>query len=123
MTLFHIATRRAWEAARAEGVYRAPSLATEGFIHLSTDRQWLEVANLRFCGVLDLVLLAIRTDRLRAEVRFEPVDGDDYPHLYGPLEIEAVVEVLELPIADDGTIGVPRELAPWRHYFVRPETP
>lgn len=107
MVLFHITTRRAWEAARAQGEYRAPSLATEGFIHLSEERQWLEVANRLYRGVPDLVLLSIRADRLCSEVRLEEADGDTYPHLYGPLNLDAVVEVLELSRAADGAIVPP----------------
>lgn len=117
MGLFHITTREAWEEAQERGEYRAPSLDTEGFIHLSKDRQWLPVANRLYRGVPDLILLTIRADRLRAEVRHEPVDASVYPHLYGPLNLDAVVEVLDLPVAGDGSIGVPEALAPWRHYF------
>lgn len=117
MGLFHITTRAAWEEAQARGEYRAPSLDTEGFIHLSGDRQWLEVANRLYRGVPDLVLLTIRADRLRAELRHEPADGRVYPHLYGPLNLDAVVDAHDLPVAADGSIGVPEPLAPWRQYF------
>lgn len=114
MALFHITTRAAWGAAQERGEYRAPSLETEGFIHLSEDGQWLEVANRVYRGVPDLVLLSIRSDRLRAEVRYEPADGSVYPHLYGPLEVDAVVDVLDLPRAADGSIGVPEGLVAGR---------
>jgi uncharacterized protein (DUF952 family) len=117
VVLFHITTRQAWDEAREYGEYRAGSLATQGFIHLSEDRRWLEVANRLYRGIRDRVLLTIRADRLRAELRHEPVDGSVYPHLYGPLNLEAVVEALDLPIAADGSIGIPEALAPWRHYF------
>lgn len=118
MALFHITTREAWQHAVAAGEYRAESLATVGFIHLSRDRQWLAVANRFYRGQAGLVLLVIRADRLRHEVRDEPADGDTFPHLYGPLNVDAVVEAHELPVADDGTIAVPPALAPWGHYFV-----
>lgn len=117
MGLFHITTRAAWDQAQELGEYRAPSLATEGFIHLSGDRQWLGVANRMYRGVPDLVLLSIRADRLRAELRHEPSDGDVFPHLYGPLNLDAVVEVFELAGAAGGSFAIPEGLAPWRHYF------
>ncbi len=98
MALFHITTRAAWDAAQREGVYRADSLASEGFIHLSTDRQWLATADRFYRGMPDLLLLAIREDRLTAEVRYELADGQRFPHLYGPLDLAAVVEVHELPL-------------------------
>ena len=46
----------------------------------------------RFVGRDDLVLLEIDTDRLSAELRWE----DGFPHLYGPLELEAVVSARRL---------------------------
>lgn len=118
MGLFHITTRPAWQEAIERGEHRPASLDTEGFIHLSEDRQWLPVANRLYRGVPDLVLLTIRADRLRAELRFEAADGEVYPHLYGPLNLDAVVDVLTLPIDADGTIGIPVMLLPWRAYFV-----
>jgi uncharacterized protein (DUF952 family) len=120
MALFHITTRGAWQAAQRAGEYRADSLVSEGFIHLSTDRQWLAVANRFYREVPDLVLLCIREDRLAAEVRFERADGDQFPHLYGPLELDAVVEAHDLPRTDTGTIGIPAGLAGWRHYCEAP---
>jgi uncharacterized protein (DUF952 family) len=113
MGLFHITTAEAWARAKAQGEYRAASLETEGFIHLSGDRQWLRTADRFFRGQAGLVLLSIRADRLRAEVRFEAADGDSFPHLYGPLNLDAVVDAFPLPVAEDGTIGIPAGLAPW----------
>jgi uncharacterized protein (DUF952 family) len=117
LALFHITTRDEWERAQAAGEYRASSLATEGFIHLSHDRQWWHVANRLFRGRGGLVLLVIRADRLRGELREEAADGAVFPHLYGPLEIAAVVDVLDLPVAADGSIDIPAELRPWWHFF------
>jgi uncharacterized protein (DUF952 family) len=94
--LFHIVDRRTWEAARAAGVYRPASLATEGFIHLSTAEQWPETHARFYAGVADLVLLEIEPTLLSADVRYERADGDDFPHLYGPLEVDAVVNVRRL---------------------------
>lgn len=117
MALFHIVDRATWDRVRDGREYRAASLATEGFIHLSGDRQWLATANRFFRGRTDLVLLVIAPDRLAAEVRYEPADGDQFPHLFGPLNVDAVIEAHALPLDADGTIGIPPELAPWGHYF------
>jgi len=117
VALFHITTVAEWDAARAAGVYRAPSLETEGFIHLSGDHQWLRTASRFFRGRTGLVLLAIRADALTAEVRWEEADGDRFPHLYGALNVDAVVEAHALPVAEDGAIGIPEALLPWRQYF------
>ena len=93
MRLFHITTRAAWQDAQGVGEYRAPSLAEVGYIHLSTATQWRTTLVRFFRGARDLVLLEIEGDRLAAPVRFERVDDEDFPHLYGALPIEAVVAV------------------------------
>ncbi|HEY1546383.1 MAG TPA: DUF952 domain-containing protein [Kofleriaceae bacterium] len=94
--LFHLTTRAAWQRAVAVGDYVTPSLEDEGFIHLSTETQWPGVRARLYADVADLVLLVIDPVRLRNEIKFELADGDHYPHLYGPLEVGAVIEVREL---------------------------
>ena len=91
--LFHITTQAAWVEARTGGEYRAPSLETQGFIHLSTEVQWPLTLKRFFAGQRHLVLLVIDPAKLHAQVRFEPAHADSFPHLFGPLNLEAVVEV------------------------------
>ena len=97
MRLFHITSERAWQAAIAQGSYRAPSLNAQGFIHLSDERQWPLTLQRFYAGQQGLVLLVLDSEALTAEVRFEAADGDSFPHLYGPLNLDAVVEVRPLP--------------------------
>ena len=93
------------------GVYRAPSLDTEGFIHLSLERQWLATAARFYRGTPGLVLLVIRADRLTAPVRFEPAHADEFPHLYGELPVSAVACALSLSLSEDGDVLAPGALA------------
>ena len=110
--ILHITRREAWEAAQPVGVYRPASLDAEDFIHLSTVSQIVGTANRFFRGPADdLVLLLIDPDRLRAEVRYEPADGQLFPHLYGPLNTDAVTRVLPFAPQADGTFTLPPELA------------
>jgi uncharacterized protein (DUF952 family) len=86
-------------AAAAAGSYVAAGYAADGFIHLSTREQVVRVANARFTGARDLVLLTVAVDRLTAPLRYEPGDpgsAELFPHLYGPLGTDAVVEVVPL---------------------------
>jgi uncharacterized protein (DUF952 family) len=89
--LFHITTKKAWESAVGE--YRPASLETEGFIHLSTEPQWPRTLERFFKGQSGLVLLELEVSKLRAPLKHEPADGDVFPHLYGPLNLDAVVAV------------------------------
>ena len=70
-TIFHIATFDSWHQAKAKGSYRPAMFSVEGFIHCSTPAQVLQVANARFRGQLDLLLLSIETDRVSPEIRYE----------------------------------------------------
>ena len=94
--IFHITTAVAWEAALREGEYRPPSLASEGFIHCSRGRQLDGVLERFFEGQRGLIALEIDPDRVEAEVRYDGVDGDAFPHIYGALNLDAVVGLRRL---------------------------
>lgn len=102
VTLWHITSKDAWDRAKTTGVYRPAAFEAEGFIHLSTARQWLRTANRYYRGQGNLVRLAIDETRLDAELRFEPAHGDLFPHLYGPLPVAAVTAVVALVAGPDG---------------------
>jgi RimJ/RimL family protein N-acetyltransferase/uncharacterized protein (DUF952 family) len=91
--IIHICPRPAWLLATASGEYRAESLVTEGFIHTSRPEQVLEVANRFYSGMKDLLVLWIDPARLSADLRWEAVAGQVFPHLYGTLNLEAVTAV------------------------------
>ena len=103
--IFHITTRDAWAEAQATGAYTADSLTSEGFIHCSDPHQVVWVANTRFRGRSDLILLHIREDALDAPVRRENLEGGQwlFPHVYGPICVGAVTAVTSLLPAADGT--------------------
>ena len=106
--IFHITTREAWDGACAAGSYTADSLRTEGFIHCSDADQVAWVANTRFRGRTDLLLLHVDEARVGAEVRRENLEGGVwlFPHIYGALPIEAVLRVTSLVPAADGTFDL-----------------
>lgn len=100
--LYHIALRSDWEAATAEGEYaistRGRSLADEGFIHCSFAEQVDATAARFYADVDDVVLLRIDPDRLASRVVVEDLagTGEPFPHVYGPIPVDAVVEVRPL---------------------------
>lgn len=105
--LLHICDRTDWQAARAAGEYRPASLAQEGFIHCSTSEQVAATANRFYHGRQGLALLLIDQSRLQAEVRWEAADGSLFPHVYGPLPLEAVVDVRDFAPGADGVFSPP----------------
>lgn len=115
--LYHITSRENWAEAEIKRSYRATSLTTDGYIHLSTDKQLLATANRFFPGKSDLLVLAVNEKNLECEVKYEEADGDSYPHLYGELNVDAVVEVVALPVTTSGEFDVPAEWSAWRSNF------
>ena len=100
--IVHIVERRFWEQAQQAGEYRPASLATDGFIHASRPEQALSVANRFYREVPDLLLLWIDPQRLSSPLRYEANDGDIYPHIYGPLNLDCVQGVSALAPDVDG---------------------
>jgi uncharacterized protein (DUF952 family) len=98
--VYHITTMESYQEALPSGSYTTPSLATEGFIHMSTDKQTPKTLERWFVGKTGLVLLQIDLAKLTSELKFEKVydTEDPFPHLYGPLNTDAVVKIL--PVDD-----------------------
>ena len=106
--VFHICRREAAVLARATGRYLADSLDGEGFIHLSRAHQVLPTAAAYFAGEPDLVVLVVDPTLLTARLVYEPPaplptaspkdtpPGELYPHCYGPIDLAAIVDVMEL---------------------------
>ena len=107
--IYHIATRADWAAAQAAGAYTAVSLVSEGFIHCSTAEQVIATANRIFRGQRDLVLLCVDSARVAAEIRYENLEGGTqlFPHIYGALDVDAVVAVHDFPPSADGSFARP----------------
>lgn len=116
--IYHITPRTDWDAAQAAGAYTAASLASEGFIHCSTAAQAAPVANAFYTAQRGLVLLVIDTERLTAKWQWDPpahpapdkapaaLHGK-FPHIYGALNLDAVVDVLPLEPDADGQFHFP----------------
>lgn len=118
--ILHIASYDAWLASQEKGAYLADSLSTEGFIHCSKPSQVVDVANSFYRGQQGLVLLVIDPSKLDSPLKWEPPAepappharaGDLFPHLYGPLNLDAVTNVIPFEPDADGTFHLPETLA------------
>ncbi len=107
--ILHCTQRTAWDAALGRGNYTAASLATEGFIHFSKLEQIIASANRFYRGQKDLVLLCVDADRLLPRVVYENLEGGTvlFPHVYGPVNLDAVIQVVDFPCEADGTFRLP----------------
>jgi uncharacterized protein (DUF952 family) len=93
--IYHITTQSEWDAAGKTGSYTSPSLNEEGFIHCSHPEQIAGVLERYFKGKTNLVKLAIDTGKLRSQFIYEwsPSVADTFPHVYGPINTDAVIAV------------------------------
>ena len=112
-TLYHLAEQADWADAQAAGIYqrstRGVSLAEQGFIHCSLRHQVRGIADLLFADVDGVLLLVIDADRVPAPIRYEAAapGGDEYPHIYGPLPLDAVTAAIPLRRDAAGTLLLP----------------
>jgi uncharacterized protein (DUF952 family) len=112
-SIFHITSRAAWIAGKEAGVYKADTLASAGFIHCSKLDQVLRVANEFYSNQPDLVLLEIDSSRLKPKLHWEPgTDKADelFPHVYGPLNLDSVLNAFDLKPGLDGKFHLPPEI-------------
>jgi uncharacterized protein (DUF952 family) len=101
--LVHICPRSEWFQAQKSGIYRDTSLEQDGFIHCSQPEQVLEVANHFYPGVPGLILLWIDPEILSSRIQWENVEGTMFPHIYGPIHLDAVCSISNLEPDTDGT--------------------
>ena len=103
--IVHICPGNTWEEAQDQGIYRTPSLETEGFIHCSRPDQVLKVANSFYKKIPDLVLLWINSQKVKAQIKHElGAEGtsEKFPHIYGPVNLDAVLAIYDFYPASDG---------------------
>jgi uncharacterized protein (DUF952 family) len=108
--IYHITSAGEAAAAARSGTYAPAAFDADGFIHCSHPWQVLDVANRRFAGRADLVLMEIDPTKLACDVIDENLEGgtDLFPHVYGRLPIAAVVEVHPFPCGATGRFDLPR---------------
>jgi uncharacterized protein (DUF952 family) len=110
--IYHLALDADWSQAQPGGDYRVSSIGRHlddvGFIHCSFENQLQRVADAFYRGRADVVLLSIDEAKLTSPIREENTEGgtEVYPHIYGPLNIGAVVSVRPLVPTSDGTLSI-----------------
>ena len=116
--IFHITLLEQWQTSQQEGQYQPVSYMEEGFIHAAKFEQVISVANAFYQGQHNLALLTIDPQKLNAEVKWEApihpqptlssqIDSHQvFPHIYGVINLDAVVDVVPLICDQDGTFNV-----------------
>jgi uncharacterized protein (DUF952 family) len=107
--IYKITPEALWREAEANGRFTgAPIDVADGFIHFSTAEQVKETAARHFAGQTGLLLVAISDASLGDRLKYEVSRGGAlFPHLYGPLDLKAVLWVRSLPLGADGAHQFP----------------
>src|SRR5450432_4319688 len=107
--IYKICPASAWREAERQGVYRGSADdARDGFIHFSTAAQVRETASRHFFGQKALFLIEVDAELLGPALRWERSRNDElFPHLYGELDLGAVIGVHELRLRSDGSHDIP----------------
>ena len=103
--ILHCMTKSLWDERKNKDVWGHRELAAEGFIHCSpVEYFWRVAPNFKDTDE-ELILLCLDESKLQAEIRYE--DGDNcgrfYPHIYGPINNDAVTAVLPFIKDNEGT--------------------
>lgn len=111
--IYHMIPDEVWQAQPADRPYISDTLETEGFTHCTgTPALLTTVANRFYRSVPGpFLLLCIDENKVQCEVKWEPADGHLFPHIYGPLNRDAIVEVIDFPRTPDGLFLLPPMLA------------
>lgn len=111
--IFHMCRADEWAVARERGIYNGSSQdIADGFTHFSDSARIVQSAAKHRAGQDGLVLLWVDPARLRGcALRWEPSrDGLLFPHVYGPLNVDAVVRSDPLNLGEDGVHVFPADL-------------
>lgn len=98
--IYHIVTLTEWELQKNNTHYTHPSLLVEGFIHTSTKEQLAATIKRYYANEEKVVVLTIDSSKVQPEIKYElaPSINQLFPHLFGELNLDAVVEVKVLVV-------------------------
>ncbi|HRH40425.1 MAG TPA: DUF952 domain-containing protein [Pyrinomonadaceae bacterium] len=100
MTIYHIVLPEIWATFNEKDFYEAESLQTEGFIHCSFAEQIEGVLGRYYQGVEKVLILTIDSEKLTSKLVNEPSTNNEiYPHIYGQINRDAIVEIEEKDLA------------------------
>ncbi len=96
--IYHVTTLKEWEQAKLNNEYLPLNYEQDGFIHCSIERQISGVLDRFYEGQKGLVKLKIEKSKVQRPVLFELAHdmNELFPHIYGSLNIDSVVEVITL---------------------------
>jgi len=104
--IYLLSSQAEYQQALDNGSLVRDSLQSEGFIHASPRSQLNRIANKYYQDKTQPLILVVDKKLISAEVKWEPATGGLYPHIYGPLNINAITKIEKISLADDGNFHI-----------------
>ena len=104
--IYMVSNQVEYDKAKKNGSLTRESLSSEGFIHASPKSQLNRVANKYYKDKVDPLVLVIQKDKISPELKWEPATGGSYPHLFGPLNIDAIIDVVVIRLDETDSFDI-----------------
>ncbi|MFT4924224.1 MAG: hypothetical protein ACI8WB_000302 [Phenylobacterium sp.] len=104
--IYLLAGQQEYDQALAAGELVRDSLQNEGFIHASPADQLSRVANKHYTNVANVLVLVVEQQRITPPVKWQPATGGLYPHIFGPMNMDAVIEVQAIKKDEHGVFSI-----------------
>jgi len=104
--IYLLSSEKEYQQALNKGVLIRDSIASEGFIHASPKNQLTRVANKYYKDTIKPLILVVDTQKVSVEVKWESAAGSLYPHIYGPLNADAIIESQPIALNDEGEFNL-----------------
>lgn len=91
--IYHVVLPDYWQKFSEKEVFTPPTFEEEGFIHCCTKAQINYVLTTYFKGITEILLLKIDTTLLTSELKVEPANDQYFPHIYGPINKTAIIDI------------------------------
>lgn len=99
--IYLLTSKAEYKKSLMSGELVRDSLKTEGFIHASPKEQLTRVANKHYTGFDDILVLVVESGKVKSEIKWEPAAGSLYPHIYGPLNTDSIIETINFSKNED----------------------
>jgi len=104
--IYLLSSKKEYQQAQKSGELVRDSLTEEGFIHASPKHQLTRIANKYYTQTPEPLVMVVDKSLITNEVKWEPATGGLYPHIYGPLNMNAVLRTVPIALADNGRFDI-----------------
>ena len=101
--IYLLSSQAEYQQSLNQGSLTRDSLSDEGFIHATPRSQLTRLANKYYKDKVQPLILVVDKTLILPEVKWEPATGGLYPHIYGPLNMNAVTAIEEISLNEDGS--------------------